>query len=78
MSSEDEDHLTMATNWLHALNFVKNGTFSADTMLCFTCNGETGLTFHATSLDRAGIVCSKCCKFFKPGSLQFIQRVVIL
>ena len=70
MSSLDgDDDIKVATNnWTQALSHADNGMFSAHTMMCFLHGVETSLTFHAGNGNRVGILCSKCYKFFRPGS----------
>jgi hypothetical protein len=68
MSSDDKDNRATTNNWTQVLCHADDGIFSADTMVCFLHNEETELTFHAENGERVGIVCSKCFKFFRPGS----------
>ena len=70
MSSCDSDNVikVAANNWTQALSHADNGVFSTNTMMCFTHGVETALTFHAGNGDCVGILCSKCYKFFRPGS----------
>ena len=70
MSSDSDDNTTVpANNWTHVLRHAENGVFPADTMMCFSRNGVTALTFHAGN-ESIGVVCSKCFKFFRPGSFS--------
>ena len=70
MSSCDSDNgiKVAANNWTQALLHADNGVFSTDTMMCLTHGVETALTFHVGNGDHVGILCSKCYKFFRPGS----------
>ena len=70
MSSDSDDNTTVpANNWTHVLRHAENCVFPVDTMMCFSRNGETALTFHAGN-ESIGVVCSKCFKFFRPGSFS--------
>ncbi len=64
----DDDIKVVANNWTQALSHADNGMFSAYTMMCFLHGGMMVLTFHAGNGDFVGILCSKCYKFFRPGS----------
>jgi hypothetical protein len=67
LSDKDDNRLT-SNNWAQVLHHADKWVFPADTMMCFLHNGVTALTFHAENGERVGIMCSKCFKFFRPGS----------
>ena len=67
MSGNSDDNTVPANNWTHVLTHTDNGVFPADTMMCFSQNGEMALMFHAGNKS-IGVICSKCFKFFRPQS----------
>ena len=70
MSSNCDDSRVVANNWAEALRHATDEGFYSDTMMCFLHDNKMALTSHADNGEHVGIVCSKCFKFYCPGSFS--------